>query len=275
MKGTIYKYTFSDNKVYIGQTRHATLRYKEHFDKSLGPTNSALWDAYQRLGEPKYEVLYEKDFENEYELERTLNIVETYYIDHFDAANPKYGYNIRKCGTSNKSLKILERVVDAICHAELEEKGKICDIVSNKIWNTKEPLTKDEKFFVRDKFRNKNIYQETIDQFDFDNYLKYSEEELAFIIDIAIQYIKNIIFDEAWKKANKYVFNHVSEILNEYNSDKAIIQLDKQGIVIREYYSINDACEAMNVSSPENIRNVLRGKQNTAYGYYWKYKKDI
>ena len=77
MKGTVYKYTFSDNKVYIGQTRHAALRHKEHLDKTSGPTNSAFWEAYQRLGEPEYEILFENEFENEFELESALNIIET------------------------------------------------------------------------------------------------------------------------------------------------------------------------------------------------------
>ena len=275
MKGTVYKYTFSDNKVYIGQTRHAALRHKEHFDKTSGPTNSAFWEAYQRLGVPEYEVLFEKEFENEFELERTLNIIETYYINYFNATNPKCGYNVRKCGTSNKSISILERVIETISFDELERQGQICDIVTNKIWRTKEPLTTAEIYFVKEKFRNKNIFQNIIEEFDFDNFQKYSEEELYLIIDDAIPFIKSIILVDAREKAQEYVFNHVTEILNEYNSDKAIIQLDKQGNIVREYYSINDVCEAMNVSRPENIRNVLRGRQNTAYGYYWKYKKDL
>lgn len=275
MKGTVYKYTFSDNKVYIGQTRHAALRHKEHLDKTSGPTNSAFWEAYQRLGEPEYEILFENEFENEFELESALNIIETYYINYYDATNPKCGYNVRKYGTSNKSISILERIIEAISYDELERQGQTCDIVTNKIWRTKEPLTNDEIHFVKEKFRNKNIYQKIIEEFDFNYFQKYSEEELYLIVNDAIPFIKSIILVDAREKAKEYVFNHVTEILNDYYSDKAIIQLDKQGNVIREYYSLNDVCEAMNISRPENIRNVLRGKQNTAYGYYWKYKKDL
>lgn len=46
------------------------------------------------------------------------------------------------------------------------------------------------------------------------------------------------------------------------------------GEVVNEYQSINDICEELNIVRPDNIRNVLRGKQKTAYGYIWKYKKD-
>lgn len=43
MKGYIYKYTFSDNKVYIGQTRrNPEIRHKEHLSESVGPMNSVF-----------------------------------------------------------------------------------------------------------------------------------------------------------------------------------------------------------------------------------------
>ena len=40
MKGYIYKYTFSDGKVYVGQTRrHISIRHREHMSPSTGPLN--------------------------------------------------------------------------------------------------------------------------------------------------------------------------------------------------------------------------------------------
>ena len=37
MKGIIYKYTFPDGKVYIGQTRNPEKRKREHIDPKTGP----------------------------------------------------------------------------------------------------------------------------------------------------------------------------------------------------------------------------------------------
>ena len=34
-------------------------------------------------------------------------------------------------------------------------------------------------------------------------------------------------------------------------------------------------CQAFNIERGDNIRNVLKGKQKTAYGFFWKYKKDM
>ena len=48
MKGYIYKYTFPDGKVYIGQTRRPIeLRHAEHLNPSTGPLNPGFWEAYQ------------------------------------------------------------------------------------------------------------------------------------------------------------------------------------------------------------------------------------
>ena len=45
MKGIIYKYTFPDGKVYIGQTRrHPEKRKREHLAKDVGPTNKGFWE---------------------------------------------------------------------------------------------------------------------------------------------------------------------------------------------------------------------------------------
>jgi hypothetical protein len=51
MKGYIYKYTFPDGKVYIGQTvRPVAARHREHITPSTGRVNVGFWEAYQKYG---------------------------------------------------------------------------------------------------------------------------------------------------------------------------------------------------------------------------------
>ncbi len=54
-KGYIYKYTFPDGKVYIGQTRRPPEeRHREHFDEKIGKLNTKFWEAYETIGMPGY-----------------------------------------------------------------------------------------------------------------------------------------------------------------------------------------------------------------------------
>ena len=94
MKGIIYKYTFPDGKVYIGQTRrHPEKRKREHVDAIVGPTNSGFWEAYKKFGEPQYEELYEVELDNVDELVYVLNVMETMFIQFYKADRPEFGYN--------------------------------------------------------------------------------------------------------------------------------------------------------------------------------------
>ena len=42
MKGIIYKYTFPDGKVYIGQSRNPEKRMRDHLDPKTGSVNKGF-----------------------------------------------------------------------------------------------------------------------------------------------------------------------------------------------------------------------------------------
>ena len=277
MKGIIYKYTFSDGKVYVGQTRRYPERRKqEHLDTSAGPRNKGFWEAYERLGEPKYEVLFEVERENEDELVYILNMLESLSIAKYEATNPKYGYNIKKYGNvSTKSHIILNKKFEELFNIISSERLKLYNSALKKIWTTKEPLTEEEKFLVREKYRDVNIFQSSIDKFDFDILSNNDDGLLELIADDALPYIKFIIESEISEELSNYIGNHSDEILNSERSKNVIVQLDSDGNIIKEYKSFNEICQEFKVARAENVKNVLNGKQKTAYGYSWKYKKDI
>ncbi len=99
-KGIIYKYTFPDGKVYIGQTRRPmAVRHQEHVNPSTGPVNSGFWEAYQTVGEPEWEILKVVEAEDVTTLVGLLNRLETAYIIEAKATDPRYGYNKREIAT--------------------------------------------------------------------------------------------------------------------------------------------------------------------------------
>lgn len=279
MKGIIYKYTFPDGKVYIGQTRrHPEKRKREHLDELAGPTNSGFWEAYTRFKTYEYEELYQTECEDEEELVDRLNMAETYFIQQYQANNPRFGYNKAPYGTATtKTRAILQKKFDEYIENLLEERLKVYESAVNKVWYTKEPLTKEEKYLLTKKYRKQNIWQKYINKYDFDHLKKNDEDEdeLDFEIEEGLGVIRSLIFQEAKEDAEQYISENYIQILNDERDKKAIVQIDKNGNVIKEFNSLNEICQAFNVPRADNISNVLKGRQNTAYGYYWKYKKDI
>jgi hypothetical protein len=115
MKGIIYKYTFPDGKVYIGQTRNPEKRKRDHIDPKIGPTNKGFWEAYQRFGTYEYEVIREIESDNEDELIDLLNRWESGYIYQYKADNPQFGYNRTSYGTvGRKTNVVIKRVYNLI-----------------------------------------------------------------------------------------------------------------------------------------------------------------
>lgn len=50
-----------------------------------------------------------------------------------------------------------------------------------------------------------------------------------------------------------------------------IIQIDKDGNVIGEFYGVYEAARKLGYKTPGRIGDVCRGQRKTAYGYIWKY----
>ena len=276
MKGIIYKYTFPDGKVYIGQTRNPEKRKREHIDPKIGPVNTGFWEAYQRFGTYEYEVIREIESDNEDELTDLLNRWESGYIYQYKADNPEYGYNRASYASVGiESKKILRHVYNAIQEDYFNSEVQILDSASEKIWQTKQPLTEEELFLITEKYPD-SPWLDGLKDFDFKNIRKNRiTEQREFDLEEHFGYIRYAIGESSLYKAAQYVRENERQIIEEARLAKAIVQLDKEGNVIKEYGSILEICQAFNIVRGDNIRNVLKGKQKTAYGFYWKYKKDM
>lgn len=97
-RGVIYRYTFPNGKVYIGQTNNPRSRMLQHLSEKTGSRNVAFWRAYKKYGKYEYdeiEVVEEKTPEL---LRDRLNYLEQLYIAQHQSTNPKYGYNLTSGG---------------------------------------------------------------------------------------------------------------------------------------------------------------------------------
>ena len=276
MKGIIYKYTFPDGKVYIGQTRNPEKRKREHIDPKTGPVNTGFWEAYQCFGTYEYEVIREIESDNEDELIDLLNRWESGYIYQYKADNPEYGYNRTSYASVGiESKRILRRVYNAIQEDYFNSEVQVLDSASEKIWRTKQPLTEEELFLITEKYTD-SIWFDNLKNFDFKNLRKNRiTEKREFYLEEHFGFIRNAIRDCSHYIAGRYVRERGKQIIEETRKAKSIVQIDKEGNVVKEYGSILEICQAFNIKRGNNIRNVLKGKQKTAYGFFWKYKKDM
>ena len=97
---------FANNKVYVGKTeRDAQKRFTEHLTESRAknsPTyNYCLSRAIRKWGEQAFDyAILADNIEDD-----MLDIIEAHYIDMYNSADPKYGYNISQGHSDNSNVE--------------------------------------------------------------------------------------------------------------------------------------------------------------------------
>lgn len=257
--GVIYLYTFPNGKVYVGQTRRdPKVRHKEHLDPKIGPTNSAFWKAYQAQGEPKYEILETHQHEDVEKLIDILNKRETFFINKYKATDPDFGYNVKPSGTVglHGEPKIC-RLCDMYYHQYMQDKWPIFKSMEGKIGHENQ-MTEDEKELYQEYFVDKNVFAN-------------SPKDDEIFLEDWYEFAESCLQDDIRTYAHEYVHENAAQLLDEYIDKETIYQLDLEGKIIAKFDSQQDAAQAMGVKNAANINNVLRGKQQRAYGYRWVY----
>ena len=260
MKGYIYKYTFSDNKVYIGQTRrNPEIRHKEHMSESVGPMNGGFWEAYKCLGEPKYEIIETIEHDSIQALIEELNKRETYWIQLHKADNPKYGYNRKSKGTATAS------------------RHDIYDDIFNKVFNE---IYKYKFEIYVPIFEKKlaGIHLSEEEQKIFDYYWKDNNPFYKTEDDITNETVQNfsmhIMYSDAFDETDEYIESNKSNLFRDYWLENAIVQLDDDNNICNVFTSLSEIAQYFTIKRTDNVRNVLIGLQKSAYGYNWCFAKD-
>lgn len=97
---------FANNKIYIGKTeRSVEERFREHLQESRhnnSPTyNYCLSRAIRKYGENAFDVAI---LAEDVPIDK-LDIVESHYIDMYNANNPEFGYNVSPGHSDNSNVR--------------------------------------------------------------------------------------------------------------------------------------------------------------------------
>ena len=154
-KGYIYKYTFPNGKVYIGQTkRDVSIRHKQHMAASKEKYRCRLCEkAIAEYGEPLLEVVetIEVNDNNEEELNVMLNDAERKWIAECNSENPNYGYNARRGGKRDGAgRKPIGISTKALC---VKFDLDLYEIFSSRKWNKNRYINAA----VREKMKNDGL----------------------------------------------------------------------------------------------------------------------
>ena len=287
MKGYIYKYTFPNGKVYIGQTRRSPqIRHKEHLSPVTGPTNSGFWKAYSTFKECKFEIIQEFESNDIEQLVDMLNYAETQFILSYKANDPQYGYNKQMWGHSHtnyqtKETKIIKAKINELYKDFLKEKMDIYKSVSDKVLNTHLPLNGEEKKFIEERCFD-NEYFSFPRSFDINDLESndLSEENTCFEIEETLDFVKFKIEEEIKEEFQGFLEENSQDIaeqaLNEYAEANTVVAIDSDGNIVHEFHSFDEIASYFKIQrAADNVKNVLAGRQKSAYGYCWRYKKDM
>lgn len=274
MKGTIYKYTFPDGKVYIGQTvRPLEARHREHTTPSTGKLNPAFWKAWEKFGTAKLDVLEEID-DSDDNLVPLLNIAEAHYIMMYQSTNPEFGYNrISHSFVQGTKSRLLKQEHDRLFYKIWEDREPFFITLLGKVLSTglDGPLSEEEKEYIREvAFQYLPFGPEGIDIDNLENLVCNNDEEPLEQLSFAIQQSR----EEEMSLLSSMIWDFIHENEVEICDKKVIQKISKGGEVIKEYSGINEIMHDLNLSRPTNIYHALEGKQKTAYGYIWRYKSD-
>lgn len=216
----IYKYTFPNGKVYIGQTYKGSGRY----GKPMKYKNSMVGNAMSKYPDFEKEII-------EYCSKEQVDELERFYIKKYNSANRLYGYNRDFGGNEHKQLtddlkKDLSRIHTNLQVTEIEQYSEQGELI--KEWTSIKEAS---------------------------NSLKIERTQLSK----ALHGHRKTAGGYIWKMKNTY---------SPYSS-RPISQYDLKGNFIRDWSSVKEAEESLNI---QNILNSLNMRNKTTGGFQWKYK---
>lgn len=254
-RGFVYKITNTQNThSYIGKTNSITRRWKEH--KSGRGGTSILSCAIRKYGIDKFnfEVIREISCCSLYSLNKTLSVLETYYINHYNTHRNGYNATIGGEGVIYLDKTIYKKNAEK----RVGIKRSIEAILATATKISKPVL----QYSLDGNFIQEHPRISTVENMNVAQLIACCKGKLNSAYGYIWRYKTSSNYPLKIKAAENY---HISNL--------KVIQYSKDGEKIAEYNSITEAAKLTNIIRT-GIGNCLKGWSKSAGGYLWKYKKD-
>ena len=246
--------------------------------------NVGFWEAWEKYGDAKLDVIETIEDTDAFALTDMLNTLEAHWIQHYHATNPKCGYNrIPGGGAISASEKVIRKAFKKLFDEAWKERDAFYRALDGKVHQSAKgavSLSQEEAEFLRE------LVLPEIPG-DYRKYIKLSDEGIlsfrkartdynAFFEEEAYSWLLMMVKEMADMEMNELgreVAQYISENSAAVLSEGIIQQVAKDGTVVKEYSAIAEVMHELNLSYTTNIYNVLEGKQKTAYGFIWQWKK--
>ena len=267
-----------NNKCYVGQSVNLRKRRNDFLNFNLSYGGRRIDSARKCYNSPdywEYEIL-------EYCSPNVLNDKEKMYIYFYNTLNSNLGYNLSIGGDGAKGVPCTEETKQKLrerfkgkplskehCKKISESlKGKYVG-ENNANYGKKMPEHVKEILIEYNQKKVKQLNKDTGEVVKIWNSIKEAVKALGGKGDLSdcCSGKRKTAYGYKWC----YAEDEEPPIYKGRSNEKPILQYDKSGNFIREWQSIKNASESLNINDG-SISGCCSGKQNSAGGFVWKYK---
>lgn len=273
----IYKYTFPNGKVYIGQTYEGSRRY----GRITSYKNMLVRRAMDKYPDFKKEIVEYCSLEN-------VDARERFYISFFNSANKQFGYNLTSGGQANKTLSDEVRKIISEKHkgktVSFETKEKLSKAVIQIDPNTLDSIKR--YYSILEASLETGIDYSTISSVCNRKsstaggyYWCFEDEYDDSYLPRECLYKGHIYTDEERKERSLMYSGQnnpmygVHRFGGENPNAIPVLQYSLQGEFLAKYDCVLTACVQLQAESKySNICRCANGKLKSAAGYIWRYE---
>ena len=285
----IYKYTFPNGKVYIGQTYKGSNRFGNHIEYHKQPVHFAML----KYPDYKKEIL-------EYCSIDEVDEREQFYIALYHSMEKPFGYNLTSGGNKNKQWapEVRQRIIEKLKNPSEETRRKMSARSAgsrNPMYGihrklAENPHSKPISLYdlSGNKLREFDCIKRAVIELELP---KYASSQIVANcrgkILSAHGFIWRYTEDKepvlAYKRKTTKGFKHSDESKEKMRKSrlgkiggpraKAVLQYDLDGNFIQEFISANNADVRLKLSRG-NVYSACIGKKKSVGGFMWRFKTE-